>query len=649
MGPPSNVERDEREREPDGLLAASPFSSHQPDLAPVASVSNESTQTFSDETSDPESLQPSSEDGPARARPWRIVPLPVQRASSITVRWLQGPRPPQIQQIRPFLPRIQSAPLWVVRRFLPKRKHRFVALLAFFFCWLLAFVTVEHHSAFSGDIAGYGNPLPISCGATYWVEGNGCGLDGNGCRPFTNQSFAFRCPGNCISEQVLNPRAVGAQELIYQPLVVGGPPTDDADVGSSTVYRGDSFLCSAAIHAGVVSNQDGGCAVVQLVGERDSYASTKRNGIQSVAFDSSFPLSFSFAPGTSSECKDLRWPLLAVSVIFTSLLSLFTTAPAVFFFATFVGIFYHVGLASDPPSFGDYYSLVSILLGQFLPAAFIAFVICRYVVRRALLGLRAQVEKTVLWLGGCWVGALTNYTFDFIPIQRLTPHDLDQQPGAKVALVVIVVVVLAIVVGQGWYLRLEGRLPRFLALYASMGIALGLLAAIPGLSLRIHHYILALLLLPGTSLQTRPSLLYQGLLVGLFINGIARWGFDSILQTPAALQGDGQYDSALPVISPPTITGSNITISWAQPSTFSNANGSFDGVSVLVNDVERYEGYTDAGDPPQLTWSRTGLDDRKPYYFRLAYLQATQALDYTRAGIWFGNGSWSMMPDGPSK
>ena len=474
-------------------------------------------------------------------------------------------------------------------------------------------------------------------------------MDGNGCRPFANSSFAFRCPGNCLSERVLNPYAVGAQELIYQPLVVGGPADDGMGIASNPIYRGDSFLCSAAIHAGVVTNKDGGCAVVRLIGQQSNYPSTDRNGIRSVAFDSTFPLSYTFLPGTGSECKDLRWPLLAVSVTFTSLLSLFTASPSVFFGSNFVGIFFHVGLGSDPPGSGDYYTIISILLGCFLPAAFIAFVLYRYCIRRSLDGLTAQIEKTVLWLGACWVGALTNYTFDFIPIQRLTPHDLDQQPGAKAALAIIVLVVFAIILGQIWYLRLEGRLPRYLALYVGMGVCLGLAAAIPGLQLRIHHYILGILLLPGTAIQTRPSLLYQGLLVGFFINGVARWGFDSILQTPAALLGDGVTSSPLPTVAAANVTANAISFSWASPATLdvANSNGSYDGVSVLVNDVERYEGYADY-DPQSFNWTRPAASPY-PYYFRFAFLQGASASDYTKAGIWQANGSWTVMQAGPSR
>lgn len=472
--------------------------------------------------------------------------------------------------------------------------------------------------------------------------GNGCGLDGNDCRPFVNAPFAFRCPANCGGVKVLNPHAVGDQELLYRALVIGGPEDDGFGLpADEPIYRGDSSLCQAAIHAGVVSRDKGGCGVVSLAGEHSHYPGTSRNGIDSTPFDSSFPKSFTFISGIPSDCvADLRWPLLAITIIFTTILSIFTTSPAIFFASVFTMLFAHVGLVSDPPNISDYPSLISLCVGRFLPATFVGFVIYRYCVQHQLAGLTAQIEKTVLWLGGAWVGALNNYTFDFIPIQRLTPHDLRQQPGAQFALSVIVVGLFVVALGQIWYLRLEGRFLRYLAMYASMGILLLVCVAIPNLMLRIHHYILALLLLPGTSLQTRPSLLYQGILVGLFINGIARWDFDSILQTPAALLGDGQINSLLPTIMAPVIGAGNISFGWATPPP------PYDGVSVLVNDVERHRWYDGEG-MDRFTWKRNGRAERE--YFRFGYMMGSGAGDYTKAGVWEIDGSWTRMKAGPSR
>lgn len=269
-------------------------------------------------------------------------------------------------------------------------------------------------------------------------------------------------------------------------------------------------------------------------------------------------------------------------------------------------------------------------------------------VRRTLTGLTAQVEKTVLWLGGCWVGALTNYTLDFIPIQRLNAHDLQQQPGAKAALAIIVIVLFIIVVSQIYFFQREGRLIRYLGLYGIFIAGIIIALVLPQLNLRIHHYILALLLLPGTSIQIRPTLLYQGLLIGLFINGIARWGFDSVLQTDGALQGDAQLNSGLPKIEAPKITLakniSTISFSWLPPS------APFDGISVLVNDVERYRGYTDEGfaSDNNFVWTKDPTID-EPEYFRFSYMSGSQSNYYTKAGIWTSNGTWEDMAPGPSR
>lgn len=179
------------------------------------------------------------------------------------------------------------------------------------------------------------------------------------------------------------------------------------------------------------------------------------------------------------------------------------------------------------------------------------------------------------------------------------------------------------------------------------------MVAIPGLNVRIHHYILALLLVPGTSMQTRPSLLYQGILIGLFINGIARWGFDPVLQSDNALRGDGQNGSPLPVIVDPTIMlgdRSNITLHWTapvQPRNNEPLSRDYDGISILVNDVERYRRYLDEESERKgdFTWTR---EEEGPEYFRFAYMKGFKSFDYTKAGTWDRDGKWLDREPGPS-
>lgn len=52
----------------------------------------------------------------------------------------------------------------------------------------------------------------------------------------------FRCPAQCLDAILQNPRTVGNIQAVYVPLIVGG-----GDLNKT--YRGDSFICPAAIQA----------------------------------------------------------------------------------------------------------------------------------------------------------------------------------------------------------------------------------------------------------------------------------------------------------------------------------------------------------------------------------------------------------------
>ncbi|KUL92460.1 hypothetical protein ZTR_02287 [Talaromyces verruculosus] len=566
----------------------------------------------------------------------------------------------------------------------------------------------------------YGRPQVISCAASFWSPGNNCGLNGNDCRPFDASHFAFRCPANCKSVILQQERTVGNQTLNYQSLVVGGPEPDSSEAG---IYRADSFICQAAIHAGVVSDASGGCGVMKLHGAAHSFTSSDRNGIVSTGFPSTFPKSYYFLPLTDSQATcpaDPRWPLLGITVAAVALISIFTLSPGVFFFSTFGLLILHVGVVSDPPYFPSLTELFSILLSRLLPASFIAYVLYLYAARPLLKRVSHpgyQIEKTILYLTPAFIGALNNYTFAiWIPLQRLTPHDLANQPGAKAALATVVSIIIVIVLSQARLIRQAGLMPRYLKVYISFVAGLLFLLALPGLRLRIHHYILAMLLMPGTVIPTRMSFIYQGLLLGLFVNGVARWGFASIVETPAALGEDPTGPGGWWGASYPNITNASVSIhldnaapmhplynavSDSDHAYRGNGNITFqlwerqrmerlgvDGISVLLNDVERWRGYLDEDRKGKFTWRRQGhrglelvnyssndldlqdadggvvsddtlvlnddlhsrsmieqgrdedKDEPQDLFFRFAFLRGSEAGHYGGAGVWLRDGRW---------
>lgn len=114
-----------------------------------------------------------SEEGePARSKStgsfYDRVPLPLRRVGTAVADWVKGPKPPRPWRISPVFPRIQEAPLRLLDAYAPRPWQRFILLLVLYFVYILAFALVLHKSAFAADIPGYGHPVTLSCGATFW-------------------------------------------------------------------------------------------------------------------------------------------------------------------------------------------------------------------------------------------------------------------------------------------------------------------------------------------------------------------------------------------------------------------------------------------------------------------------------------------------
>lgn len=117
--------------------------------------------------------------------------------------------------------------------------------------WLMLFFGAAYIISLSFIVRAQWYTIPaesfITCTSTYWVQNDGCGLNGDLCTPFSNSSFDFRCPSQCNSLILENPRAVGNELVDFVPLIVGGGNSGNASFPGS--YRGDSFICAAAVHA----------------------------------------------------------------------------------------------------------------------------------------------------------------------------------------------------------------------------------------------------------------------------------------------------------------------------------------------------------------------------------------------------------------
>lgn len=287
-------------------------------------------------------------------------------------------------------------------------------------------------------------------------------------------------------------------------------------------------------HSGAITDSKGGCFSIELTGDYFGFLGSTSHSLTSIGFPSIFPLSFRFLPVTSlTHCTDFRTPVLVFNAIVTALLFLLLRPKPIVIYWSLVCIgFWHVTLFSQPRSQPP---VISDGFGSFLPALFVAYAFWRLAFRFVLpiFALLAPLEGTLLYLFPFWIGVLNNLTFDRIPIDRLLPSDIAARPGGLIAVIFVVLAVLVLGINQARIFRKTGWLPHYAAWYGAGGAVVLVLALLPGLQFRLHHYILAMALMPCTAFPTRVSAVCQALLLGLFLNGVAAWGFDSILQTDA--------------------------------------------------------------------------------------------------------------------
>ncbi|XP_037106601.1 limulus clotting factor C-like [Syngnathus acus] len=80
----------------------------------------------------------------------------------------------------------------------------------------------------------------------------------------------------------------------------------DHQVYGTWVYKEESHICAAAIHAGVIADKTGGqCTLLKAPPEK-SFKASKQNGILSKQLNQEGPLAFTFADG-EMRCLGPEW------------------------------------------------------------------------------------------------------------------------------------------------------------------------------------------------------------------------------------------------------------------------------------------------------------------------------------------------------
>ncbi|PAV22276.1 LCCL domain-containing [Pyrrhoderma noxium] len=556
-----------------------------------------------------------------------------------TVIYFRGPRPkvdlpdptPALGRVytlrgRKITLHIEQAALRYTRPFTSKR---LLAILVAAYIIALSFLIRAQYFLVPSDAW-------LGCTSTYWLANDQCGLNGDACTPFSDARLDFRCPAQCTSTILANPRTIGNIQVDQVPLIVGGG--DD-----NRTYRGDSFICSTAVHAGLFKDSHGGCGSLELTGNFTDFLSLTAHGLTSAPFPTVFPLSFRFSSTSLyTHCMDLRNYALAFNILVTAFLFLVLRPKPIFLYWSLVCIgFWHISIFSEPQG---YPPPLSTAFGIFLPTLFVAYAFWRLAFRFVLPAFsKAPLERSVWYLAAFWPGVLLNIVTEKIPIDRLVASDIENTPGALTSVIIIAIVLIVIVINQIRVIRKTGWLPHYVGWYIAGGLVTLVLSQLPGLELRLHHYILGMVIMPITAFPTRLSAIYQAFFLGMFLNGVAAFDFDSILQTAEELRRDAAIGTVLPTFITNSTTY-NASIPWINQTIAWDAivdTADWDGFSLLVDDVERYTGAA-------LNFSLASLQEGIPHFFRLAFQNDGTSGDYTMAATLWPNGTWIDPAPGPS-
>ncbi|CCF56433.1 hypothetical protein KAFR_0B01340 [Kazachstania africana CBS 2517] len=593
-------------------------------------------------------------------------------AKRFFIKLWKGPRepvdlPPSFPSKWSWTAFVDSFPEQVFMKRFPNKLIRIVLLIIYCSAWYSVVFLLLHPYLIRAPYyhpADGSEKVPIfslSCNSYLNWEGknNACGLEAKDCGPFENAEYIIRCPALCDrGAWIYSAITVGNNRIKYTGYEIGGGRLDSSTENDDMLtypYRADSFPCGAAVHAGIVSPLYGGCARLTSEGFQSEFPSIEgKHGTDlSIFFGSFFPGSYSFRSiksGILNGCYDPRAAVVTINILFG--LPVFYLFESIYgyWISTITG-YWTLVLALDPPLLTDphdmatVYELFSVGFQRLLPLCFVLYVLWKCAVKRTLEN-GSPLAKILLWYPMLWLGIMNNITFDRLPVDRLTARDLKEQAGALLAVSCIAGTILTCAIIQAYSLWKSGRFRKYLKIYLLLIFGLVTLASIPGLNLRIHHYILGTILVPGCATRGSSAYLFQGILIGLVLSGVSRWDFASIVETDVALlRGEAGALS-----EPPVFVFDKMhlhALSWQlQPNV--TDNDSLDGFSLLMNDFEVYVGTNYTVDIDTLLTESPTLDnmlkqalqesetDSVELYFRVARASTRapreERGDYTNAG-----------------
>ncbi|TYJ57254.1 hypothetical protein B9479_001987 [Cryptococcus floricola] len=516
-----------------------------------------------------------------------------------------------------------SVDRFFLRRSFPRLLYPFLLL------WITAWILLIRQQYYTPS-----SPTIIGCTSAPWDDWppDTCGINGTSCQDdlIGLAGETFRCMGGCQHTTLGNERWVGGERVDGEPLIIGGGDVDGT-------YRADSWVCASAIHAKLISPLMGGCVSINPLpypAGSSNFVSSSSNGLTSTGFNPSFPGAFTLSRVSPFGCLDLHFIMTGFNAACLLIFTLFLRPPPSLLFCVLLVMgYFHILLFSDPsstpPSWEDVFA-------GLIPVLLVGYWIWNQAFKFTLRGFTKLPFDLAFWQGaGYWIGIESSTVLARLPISRLGYDSLD--PAGIIALTCIIVIAVIVVAIQAWSFRRAGLVRYYLIRYLPLIPILIILANIPNYTLRLHHYLLALAAIPVLSLPNRVSLFWGAFMLGLWLDGVGRWGWDGILQETTSLLGDANSGSYTPVFWDNVTTST--ALGWS-PITEELEALNVTAYSLLVNDMQIYDNWTDS------SISLNGLiDEGVDNYFRLAYIESGSSMDYTDPVMRWANGSWSGMGD----
>ncbi|KAL3668003.1 hypothetical protein V7S43_006876 [Phytophthora oleae] len=359
-------------------------------------------------------------------------------------------------------------------------------------------------------------------------------------------------------------------------------------VFGSSPYRADSRICRAAAHAGVVG-LNGGCAFYRFAGAADAFYSSTANGVTTKEFLSWFPKTIEFKEGSSTYCSDLSWWILVVGFIAVAGFGLLPRArPAVMFYLLVVWGFFYARLVGQPSS-QDYAGIIINSYGEVMILLAASSLAYRTAASRTFREWKSRTLKRrfVMWTL-CYVvpfHVMINMNLiGYLPWLNIDLGGYEEahfNAGTYVVftLVGIMAVVLAFQLFRSIYRG--GKWKKYAAMYVAVVIAvLVSWALFPSTKFHFHHTMFGAFILPLTAFPTAAAAFSQSIALGCFIQGYARWGWHSYLDTIPTYM-----TITVPENAPNTtnVTSFGVTVLWEPLE-------SVQAYSLRLNRVEVYRG-----------------------------------------------------------